>query len=235
MSSDDSDDLPTTLDLTIGDTCSVLSAWLCVRRGKIPASIVETDAEVPWEIFDESVRTYLDSCWRDGVPVVKIPRRSDEGIVLRALQLEALVEEERCSAEDAAQAFAAATLHPEEFFRQIVAASLLETVEMSVESYPDLMGETVIEAKEFSCHLHGETVWRQTICCEECGAPWQIEDETAPRFAPDICSCGTKLLPPSFEEAGEDDTYSASACCSRCFEDKIAVSVAHRQGMIAES
>jgi hypothetical protein len=69
--------------------------------------------------------------------------------------------------------------------------------------------------RTLTCGTHGKTEWHGTICCAKCKAPYQTEDGTAPHYAPEICSCGVRLMP----ESKLSKRFSARAICDECFVD----------------
>lgn len=74
-------------------------------------------------------------------------------------------------------------------------------------------------ANVLRCRTHGVLPWSGTIVCWRCGHVYQVLDRTAPRFAPDACPCGLRLMP-----GASGETFSAEPICSACFE-AIAASV----------
>jgi hypothetical protein len=61
------------------------------------------------------------------------------------------------------------------------------------------------------CPKHGITEWQGTIVCKDCGRVFQIADRSAPHAAPELCTCGAKLLP-STREGKERGTPICSTC-----------------------
>jgi hypothetical protein len=51
-----------------------------------------------------------------------------------------------------------------------------------------------------------------------------MDDKDKPRFAPEVCRCGTKLMPPEGTVGGE---FSAVPLCPECYLDRL---VQYHQG-----
>lgn len=54
------------------------------------------------------------------------------------------------------------------------------------------------------CETHGNTKWQGHIMCDDCGRVFQTKQSKAPLFAPQVCPCGQKLLPPQDVAIGDD-------------------------------
>jgi hypothetical protein len=64
---------------------------------------------------------------------------------------------------------------------------------------------------QLQCPEHGITEWQGTIVCKACGRVFQVADCDAPHAAPELCTCGAKLLP-STREGKERGTPICSTC-----------------------
>ena len=53
------------------------------------------------------------------------------------------------------------------------------------------------------CEKHGSRTWRGHIMCDACGRTYQATDERQPGYAPEVCRCGQRLLPPTAERVGD--------------------------------
>lgn len=53
------------------------------------------------------------------------------------------------------------------------------------------------------CEKHGSRTWRGHIMCDACGRTYQTTDERQPGYAPEVCRCGQRLLPPAAERVGD--------------------------------
>lgn len=51
------------------------------------------------------------------------------------------------------------------------------------------------EKMELHCAEHGTEEWQGDIVCDACGQVFQTKDEAAPRYAPEVCLCGLRLMP----------------------------------------
>jgi hypothetical protein len=71
------------------------------------------------------------------------------------------------------------------------------------------------DMNNIACGVHGAKEWKGTVVCEHCGRKYQTSDESAPRYAPEVCDCGKRLMPDSAQLAGGG--FTARAICSDCF------------------
>ena len=77
------------------------------------------------------------------------------------------------------------------------------------------------ECLGIACSKHGNqpwSEWRKTLVCgaEGCGRIYQTQNAHGARFAPAICACGARLLPPA---APDGKPSSAEPICSTCFDE----------------
>jgi hypothetical protein len=75
--------------------------------------------------------------------------------------------------------------------------------------------------RQVRCERHGVQPWLATIVCANCRRVFQVADEQADRFAPEVCPCRSQLLPRP--EAERPQPYSARVCCTPCFVDACRV------------
>ncbi len=73
------------------------------------------------------------------------------------------------------------------------------------------------------CDPHGRVPWNDDIICVGCSAVWQCRSEAEPRYAPEMCTCGRRLLPPPGErgrrgKGGKGGEFSARLLCPKCAE-----------------
>jgi hypothetical protein len=76
-----------------------------------------------------------------------------------------------------------------------------------------------------ACSRHGRqpwSTWRQTIVCtaDGCGRVYQTINPYGAHFAPGLCACGARLLPPAPDQPAEPS--SAQPFCSPCFDEVVA-------------
>ena len=77
------------------------------------------------------------------------------------------------------------------------------------------------------CEKHGSRTWRGHIMCDACGRTYQTTDEKQPGYAPEVCRCGKRLMPPA-AELGE--TYSVWVLAAgHRLEDAWATGQVHHQ------
>lgn len=55
-----------------------------------------------------------------------------------------------------------------------------------------------------ACETHGQTKWQGHIMCDGCGETYQTKEPKKPRFAPELCRCGQRLMPPAEVAIGDD-------------------------------
>ncbi len=67
---------------------------------------------------------------------------------------------------------------------------------------------------KLTCPTHGKMPWNGTVVCGTCVRPYQLVDEHAAHYAPEICVCGVRLVPVSKDE----QESSAMPVCAKCFE-----------------
>jgi hypothetical protein len=77
------------------------------------------------------------------------------------------------------------------------------------------------------CAGHGEqrwSTWRHTIVCAapRCGRIFQTINPAGRHFAPPVCACGARLLPPAVPDG---EPSSAVPLCSPCFDEAVAAGV----------
>lgn len=53
------------------------------------------------------------------------------------------------------------------------------------------------------CAKHGLRRWRGHIMCDACGRTYQTGDARESKYAPEICRCGRRLLPPAADRVGD--------------------------------
>lgn len=53
------------------------------------------------------------------------------------------------------------------------------------------------------CERHGSRTWRGHIMCDACGLTYQTTDERRSDYAPEVCRCGQRLMPPAAERVGD--------------------------------
>lgn len=73
------------------------------------------------------------------------------------------------------------------------------------------------------CGKHGLRTWRGHIMCDACGRTYQTIDEQQPGYAPEICRCVQRLLPPVAERVGDvlglrtgGEDWTARPICYLC-------------------
>jgi hypothetical protein len=64
---------------------------------------------------------------------------------------------------------------------------------------------------QLQCPEHGIRDWQGTIVCKDCGRVFQVANRHAPHAAPEMCTCGAKLLP-STRGGKEHGTPICSTC-----------------------
>lgn len=69
------------------------------------------------------------------------------------------------------------------------------------------------DGMDIECASHGKHPWKYDVICTHCGARWQCRSEDEPRHAPDVCTCGKRLMPLSGNGKG---AFTAAALCSTC-------------------
>jgi hypothetical protein len=77
------------------------------------------------------------------------------------------------------------------------------------------------ERRQVRCERHGAQPWLATLVCANCRRVFQMADEQADRFAPEVCPCRSQLLPRP--EGQRPQPYSARVCCTPCFVDACRV------------
>jgi hypothetical protein len=55
-----------------------------------------------------------------------------------------------------------------------------------------------------ACETHGQTKWQGHVMCDDCGETYQTIEDKKPRFAPEVCRCGQRLMPPPEVAIGGD-------------------------------
>lgn len=55
-----------------------------------------------------------------------------------------------------------------------------------------------------ACETHGQTKWQGHVVCDGCGETYQTREDKKPRFAPEVCRCGQRLMPPPEVAVGSD-------------------------------
>jgi hypothetical protein len=75
-----------------------------------------------------------------------------------------------------------------------------------------------------ACNRHGSqpwSVWRKTLVCgsEGCGRIYQAANANGRHFAPAVCACGTRLLPPTVPDG---KLSSGEPLCSSCFDEIVS-------------
>lgn len=88
-------------------------------------------------------------------------------------------------------------------------------------------GATKLKRMDFTCDTHGKRPWNGTLVCAKCFHVFQMADDKAPLFAPEVCVCGARLRPAVSEaeriSAAElNDTYSYRAICGVCYDIALA-------------
>lgn len=68
------------------------------------------------------------------------------------------------------------------------------------------------------CATHGRKPWRGEIVCAACERVYTTHDDTLPTDAPEMCSCGSALLPSSDKGKGE---FSGRMVCSECYASRV--------------
>jgi hypothetical protein len=63
-------------------------------------------------------------------------------------------------------------------------------------------GDVTLE-RVLRCEKHGVRRWRGHVLCYACGRTYQTADHKKPGYAPDVCRCGRRLLPPDAERVGD--------------------------------
>lgn len=53
------------------------------------------------------------------------------------------------------------------------------------------------------CAKHGPRRWQGHVMCDACGRTYQTTNERQPGYAPEVCRCGQRLLPPAVERVGD--------------------------------
>jgi hypothetical protein len=69
------------------------------------------------------------------------------------------------------------------------------------ESCPPALGITV--KRLLQCEKHGHRRWQGHIMCDTCGRTFQTTSPQKHGYAPEICPCALRLLPPAAERLGD--------------------------------
>lgn len=64
------------------------------------------------------------------------------------------------------------------------------------------------------CDTHGKQLWLGTVVCAACSRPWQMRDEKADLYAPEVCLCGARLAPVKGDTEAD---FSARPACKACW------------------
>lgn len=66
---------------------------------------------------------------------------------------------------------------------------------------PEVLGVTM--KRVLTCVTHGVRTWQGHVMCDSCGQTYQAASARGPGDAPDVCGCGSALLPPPAERVGD--------------------------------
>lgn len=69
--------------------------------------------------------------------------------------------------------------------------------------------------RTLQCEAHGTVPWNGEIVCEKCDRIYTTHDPALASHAPEVCTCGDRLMPRESKDGGQ--VFTGRAICSQCY------------------